>query len=87
MASISQSEVYLPKVTDDLPTKLKTIFLNHQQIEAIQHPANHKLLISPFGGGKTVILTEIAKNLLKVFIKFKLCYTTYDTHANKKFTL
>ena len=67
MASISQSEVSLPKVTDDLPTKLKTIFLNHQQIEAIQHPANHKLLIAPFGGGKTVILTEIAKSLLKVF--------------------
>ena len=66
MASISQAEVSLPKVTDYLPTKLKTIFLNYQQIEAIQNPANHKLLIAPFGGGKTVILTEIAKNLLKV---------------------
>ena len=69
MASMSQIIVYLPKVTDDLPTKLTTILLNHQQIEAIQNPVKHKLLLVPFGGGKTVILSEIAKKLLKVYLK------------------
>lgn len=64
MASMSQSIVYLPRVSEDLVTKLKTILLNYQQIEAIQNPAQHKLLIAPFGGGKTVILNEIAKKLL-----------------------
>ena len=70
MASMSQSWIKLPRLTNHIPTKLTTIFLNHQQIEAIQHPAHHKLLTGPFGGGKTVVLAEIAKELLKVFEKF-----------------
>ena len=68
MASMSQSWIKLPRLTNHIPTKLTTIFLNHQQIEAIQHPAHHKILTGPFGGGKTVVLAEIAKALLiKVF--------------------
>lgn len=74
MTSMSQSLVNLPSVTYHIPTKLTTIFLNHQQIQAIQHPAQHKLLLAPFGGGKTVILAEIAKKLLKVYIILCLLY-------------
>ena len=74
MTSMSQSLVNLPSVTYHIPTKLTTIFLNRQQIQAIQHPAQHKLLLAPFGGGKTVILAEIAKKLLKVYIILCLLY-------------
>lgn len=67
MVSMSQSLIHLPRVTEHIPTKLTTILLNRQQIEAIQNPARHKILAGPFGGGKTVILSEIAKKLLKVY--------------------
>ena len=70
MASMSQSSINLPKVSYDLPTKLTTILLNRQQIEAIQQPAKHKILTGPFGSGKTVILSEIAKKLLQVHFSF-----------------
>ena len=66
MASMCQSLIHLPKVTQHIPTKLTTLLLNRQQISAIQHPSQHKLLTGPFGGGKTIILAEIAKKLLKV---------------------
>ena len=73
MASMSQSLIHLPRVTQHIPTKLTTILLNRQQISAIQHPSQHKLLTGPFGGGKTIILAEIAKKLLKVF-KFQTVF-------------
>ena len=66
MASMSQTLTYLPKITHHLPTKLVTILLNCQQINAIQHPEKWKIITAPFGGGKTVVLSETAKNLLKV---------------------
>ena len=67
---MSQSSIILPKVTSDLPTKLTTILLNTHQIKAIQHPAKHKILTGPYGAGKTVVLSEIATKLLKVFLLF-----------------
>ena len=71
MASISQTVVYLPKPTEHLPTKITTILLNQHQIEAVQYKAKFKILKASFGGGKTVVLSEIAKNLLEeVFTNF-----------------
>ena len=72
MASMSQTLIYLPRVTHHLPTKISTILLNQEQIRAIQYPAKWKVLKAPFGGGKTVVLAEIAKKLLKVFQKSEL---------------
>ena len=66
MCSMSQTQIFLPKVTYDIPTKLSTILLNSVQIESILHPARWKILKAPFGGGKTVLLSEIAKKLLQV---------------------
>ena len=84
MASMSQTLIYLPKVTHHLPTKITTILLNEQQIHAIQDPAKWKLLKAPFGGGKTVVLAEIAKNLLKVFetIDSLFLFISYDLHIS-----
>ena len=74
MCSMSQTQIFLPKVTHDIPTKLTTILLNSQQINAITHTSQWKILNAPFGGGKTVILAEIAKNLLKVRFYEELFY-------------
>ena len=73
MCSMSQTQIFLPKVTYHIPTKLSTILLNCMQIETILHPARWKILKAPFGGGKTVILAEVAKKLLKVFL-YKLIF-------------
>ena len=66
MCSMSQTQIFLPKVTHHIPTKLSTILLNSMQIDTISHPARWKILKAPFGGGKTVVLAEIAKKLLQV---------------------
>ena len=71
MASMAQTSLYLPKMTHHIPTKITTILMNQYQIEIVQDPAKWKIISAPFGGGKTVVLAEIAKNLLKVYIK---CY-------------
>ena len=80
MASMSQTLIYLPKVSHHLPTKITTILLNDEQIFAIQDPVKWKLLKAPFGGGKTVVLAEIAKNLLKVFenVNFLFSFLTFN---------
>ena len=68
MASMSQTNIHLPKITHHLPTKIVTVFLNSEQIGAIRDSAKWKILSAPFGGGKTVVLSEIAKCLLKVLL-------------------
>ena len=66
MASMAQTSQNLPKMTHHIPTKIVTILMNPQQIETVQDKAKWKFISAPFGGGKTVVLAEIAKILLKV---------------------
>ena len=66
MASMAQTSLYLPKMTYHIPSKITTILMSQRQIETVMDLSMWKIINAPFGGGKTLILAEIAKNLLKV---------------------
>ena len=70
MASMAMAETSFPKLTKDIEEQITTVFLNKLQIEAVQDTAKWKILKGPFGGGKTIVLAEIAKNILQKVIKF-----------------
>ena len=83
---MSQALIYMPRVTHHLPTKIATILLNQQQFYAIQDKAKWKILKASFGGGKTAVLAEIAKNLLReVFTNAKFSFHKQSKLVEDKF--
>ena len=65
MASMAETKLYLPRVTNNETKIIKTILLNGHQIECINSKSKKKMIRAAFGSGKSVILHEIARKLLK----------------------
>ena len=87
MASMAQRSLFLPKVTDNLEEKIDTILLNADQIKAINHPDKWKIINGGFGSGKTVVLNEIARQMIKQDDIGAICYLPFAPYSliDKKF--
>ena len=78
MASMAQTTLYLPKVTDDVTTKIDTVLLTGEQIDIINHPAKWKVIKGPFGSGKSILLHETVRKLLKENSRSSIYYISFD---------
>ena len=78
MASMAQTSLYLPKVTDDVTTKIDTILLTSEQINIINDPAKWKVIKGPFGSGKSILLHETVRKLLKENSRSSIYYISFD---------
>ena len=87
MASMAQRSLFLPKVTDDMLEKIDTILLNEDQINTINHPCKWKIMVGGFGSGKTVVLNEIARQMIKQDDIGAICYLPFAPYSliDKKF--
>ena len=87
MASMAQRSLFLPKVTDSLEEKIDTILLNDDQINTINHPCKWKIISGGFGSGKTVVLNEIARQMVKKDNIGAICYLPFAPYSliDKKF--
>ena len=87
MASMVQRSLFLPKVTDNLEEKIDTILLNDDQIRAINHPDKWKTINGGFGSGKTVVLNEIVRQMIKQDDIGAICYLPFAPYSliDKKF--
>ena len=87
MASMAQRSLFLPKVTKDLKAKIDTILLNTDQICAIESPKKWKIITGGFGSGKTVVLNEIARQMIKQDDIGAICYLSFAPFSfiDKKF--
>ena len=87
MASMAQRSLFLPKVTDDMLEKIDTILLNNDQINTINHPCKWKIISGGYGSGKTVVLNEIARQMVKQDNIGAICYLPFDPYSliDKKF--
>ncbi|XP_066920992.1 uncharacterized protein [Clytia hemisphaerica] len=65
MTVMAQTTQFLPRVCENDTDQVKTILLNGEQIECITNPAKHKLIKACFGSGKTVLLIEMIRAILK----------------------
>uniref|UniRef100_A0A7M5V7G2 SH3 domain-containing protein n=1 Tax=Clytia hemisphaerica TaxID=252671 RepID=A0A7M5V7G2_9CNID len=65
MTVMAQTTQFLPRVCENDTVQVKTILLNGEQIECITNPAKHKLIKACFGSGKTVLLIEMIRSILK----------------------
>ncbi|XP_066910651.1 uncharacterized protein [Clytia hemisphaerica] len=65
MTVMAQTTQFLPRVCENDTDQVKTILLNGEQIECITNPAKHKLIKACFGSGKTVLLIEMIRSILK----------------------
>ena len=81
MASMAQRSLFLPKVTNDLEEKIDTILLNEDQIEAINNPCKWKIINGGFGSGKTVVLNEIARKMIKKNDIGTVCYLPFAPYS------
>lgn len=81
MASMAQTTLYLPKVTDDVTTKIDTVLLTGEQIDIINSPANWKVIKGPFGSGKSIILHEVVRKLLKEESQSSIYYISFDPYS------
>ena len=87
MASMAQRSLFLPKVTDNLEEKIDTILLNADQIRTINFPCKWKIINGGFGSGKTVVLNEIARQMIKQDDIGAICYLPFAPYSliDKKF--
>ena len=87
MASMAQRSLFLPKVTDNLEEKIDTILLNADQIRTINFPCKWKIINGGFGSGKTVVLNEIARQMIKQDDIGVICYLPFAPYSliDKKF--
>eukprot|EP00111_Clytia_hemisphaerica_P007850 TCONS_00022815-protein len=76
MSSMASTTQYLPKISENVPEKIDTILLNHNQINLINDPTKWKIIKGPFGSGKSVSMYEIARNLMHQ--TDQLYYITFD---------
>ena len=81
MASMAQTTLYLPKVTDDVITKIDTVLLTGEQIDIINNPAKWKVIKGPFGSGKSILLHEIVRKLLKEKSQIPIYYISFDPYS------
>ena len=81
MASMAQTTLYLPKVTDDVATKIDTVLLTGEQIDIINDPAKWKVIKGPFGSGKSILLHEIVRKLLKEKSQSPIYYISFDPYS------
>ena len=81
MASMAQTSLYLPKVTDDVTTKMDTILLTSEQINIINDPAKWKVIKGPFGSGKSILLHEMVRKLLKEDKNSLIYYISFDPYS------
>ena len=81
MASMAQRSLFLPKVTDDMVEKIDTILLNEDQITAINDPCKWKIVNGGFGSGKTVVLNEIARQMIKQDDIGVICYLPFAPYS------
>ncbi|XP_066913790.1 uncharacterized protein [Clytia hemisphaerica] len=76
MSSMASTTQYLPKISENVPEKIDTILLNHNQINLINDPTKWKIIKGPFGSGKSVSMYEIARKLMHQ--TDQLYYITFD---------
>eukprot|EP00111_Clytia_hemisphaerica_P010020 TCONS_00029300-protein len=76
MSSMAFTTQYLPKISENVPEKIDTILLNHNQINLINDPTKWKIIKGPFGSGKSVSMYEIARNIMHQ--TDQLYYITFD---------
>ena len=81
MASMAQTSLYLPKVTDDVTTKIDTILLTSEQINIINDPAKWKVIKGPFGSGKSILLHEMVRKRLKEDDNSPIYYISFDPYS------
>eukprot|EP00111_Clytia_hemisphaerica_P001769 TCONS_00004983-protein len=81
MASMAQTSLYLPKVTDDVNIKIDTILLTSEQIYIINDPAIWKIIRGPFGSGKSILLHEMVRKLLKEDDNKPIYYISFDPYS------
>ena len=81
MASMAQRSLFLPKVTDNLEEKIDTILLNEDQINTINHPDKWKIINGGYGSGKTVVLNEIARQIIKQDDIGVICYLPFAPYS------
>ena len=78
MASMAHTKVYLPRISDNDTINVKTILLTEPQIACIRDRSNWKMIQAAYGSGKTIILNEIARNMLKNNSKDLIINITFD---------
>lgn len=64
MAVLALTNTHLPIVTGSVHDQITSIVLNKEQLNIIQSKEKKKIVIGPFGSGKTLVAKEIAKRLL-----------------------
>uniref|UniRef100_A0A7M5VBR1 Uncharacterized protein n=1 Tax=Clytia hemisphaerica TaxID=252671 RepID=A0A7M5VBR1_9CNID len=62
MSSMASTTQYLPKISENVPEKIDTILLNHNQINLINDPTKWKIIKGPFGSGKCLHVRDCTKS-------------------------